>query len=148
MNCNECKEVINDDATRCNHCRSWQSVTGMFSKKIEVAIIGFILAVSVFVGLYYFSINQLHEVRFTSYSQDVVSIVKPMLGNELEIIDSKHSLVFRGLSLGMTVKPSEGNRYNAILHFDQPVNDKFCVKVITKLKQTEDRLLQGKTFRQ
>lgn len=40
MKCCKCKESINDGATKCHHCRSWQSRTGELSKGTENVFIG------------------------------------------------------------------------------------------------------------
>jgi hypothetical protein len=89
---------------------------------------------------YYLNINQEYSAKYTSYSRDIVNIVKPMMEDESEILASEHTLVFREFSLNMTVKPYSNNRHNAILHFEHPVSDKFCLKVLTKLNMTKESL--------
>lgn len=47
MKCKLCKDEINDKATKCQHCRGWQSITGLISKKMEYGLMAIVFSIMI-----------------------------------------------------------------------------------------------------
>jgi len=64
MKCNLCKNDINEKAIKCHHCRGWQSITGLISKKMEYGLMSIVFTIMVF-PITYFA-NELVEEKYSS----------------------------------------------------------------------------------
>lgn len=86
-NCKHCKEPIHDQATKCHHCRSWQSFTGFAPPPAE--IVGVVALLFVVLCVVVFQMN-----RSTQESYDKLPLTMRMvlqdnagLGPKVTVLD-------------------------------------------------------------